>query len=122
MNFPLIKGVKFKQIKYKYFSDKALELWELCYAFFDRPENITLNIDQKEYLLVKSFHIVFEAIIDELIAGDQRKQLPKDLKDQPDGKRVDHMYQYKELTITITMTTYTILVTPSITNEVMLSV
>ena len=110
VNFPLIKGVKFKrymngygkrrlkQIKYKYYSDKALELWDLCYAFFDRPENVTLNVDQREYLLVKSFHVVFEAIIDELIAGDQRKQLPKELKDQPDGKRVDHMYQYKELT------------------------
>ena len=55
-----------------------------------------LNVDQREYLLVKSFHIVFEAIIDELIAGDQT--LPKELKDQPDGKRVDHLYQYQELT------------------------
>lgn len=110
VNFPLIRGEKFKryvrgfgkrrlkQIKYKYFSDKALELWELCYAFFDRPDSIMLNVDQREYLLVKSFHIVFEAIIDELIAGDQRKQLPKELKDQPDGKRVDHMFQYQELT------------------------
>lgn len=108
VNFPLIQGKKFKryingygkrrlkQIKYKYFSDKALELWELCYAFFDRPDNIMLNVDQREYLLVKSFHIVFEAIIDELIAGDQK--LPKELKDQPDGKRVDHLYQYQELT------------------------
>lgn len=108
VNFPLIRGDKFaryisgygkrrlKQIKYKYFSDKALELWELCYAFFDRPDNIMLNVGQREYLLVKSFHIVFEAIIDELIAGDQK--LPKELKDQPDGKRVDHLYQYKELT------------------------
>lgn len=108
VNFPLIRGDKFaryiggygkrrlKQIKYKYFSDKALELWELCYAFFDRPDNIMLNVDQREYILVKSFHIVFEAIIDELIAGDQK--LPKELKDQPDGKRVDHLYQYKELT------------------------
>ena len=108
VNFPLIRGDKFaryisgygkrrlKQIKYKYFSDKALELWELCYAFFDRPDNIMLNADQREYLLVKSFHIVFEAIIDELIAGDQK--LPKELKDQPDGKRVDHLYQYQELT------------------------
>lgn len=26
------------QIKYKYFSDKALELWELCYAFFDNAK------------------------------------------------------------------------------------
>ena len=108
VNFSLIRGDKFaryisgygkrrlKQIKYKYFSDKALELWELCYAFFDRPDNIMLNVDQREYLLVKSFHIVFEAIIDELIAGDQK--LPKELKDQPDGKRVDHLYQYRELT------------------------
>lgn len=108
VNFPLIQGEKFKryingygkrrlkQIKYKYFSDKVLELWELCYAFFDRPDNIMLNVDQREYLLVKSFHIVFEAIIDELIAGDQT--LPKELKDQPDGKRVDHIYQYQELT------------------------
>ncbi len=86
---------RLKQIRYKYFSDKAKELWELCFAFFDRPENVALNVDQREYLLVKSFHVVFEAIIDELI-GD--KNLPAELKDQPDGKRVDHMYQYKELT------------------------
>lgn len=108
VNFSLIKGRKFEryikglgkkrlqQIKYKYFSDKALELWNLCFAFFDRPDNVTLNVDKKEYLMVKSFHIVFEAIIDELLAGDQ--QLPKELIDQPDGKRVDHMYQYQELT------------------------
>lgn len=108
VNFSLIKGKKFekyvggfgkrrlKQIKYKYFSDKALELWNLCYAFFDRPDTITLNVDKKEYLMVKSFNVVFESIIDELLAGDQC--LPKQLIDQPDGKRVDHMYQYHELT------------------------
>lgn len=108
VNFDLIRGKKFdrllngygktrlKQIKYKYFSDKALELWDLCYAFFECPYRINLNIDQREYLLVKSFHVVFESIIDDLIAGDQR--LPKELLDQEDGKRVDHMYQYQELT------------------------
>lgn len=107
VNFPLIKGTKFKrylsgygktrlrQIKYKYFSDKSLELWELCYAFFEKPYQVSLNVEQKEYLLVKSFHIVFEAIIDELIAGDQK--LPKDLLDQEDGKRVDHMFQWQQL-------------------------
>ena len=68
----------------------------MCYAFFEHPYQINLNIDQREYLLVKSFHVVFESIIDELIAGDQR--LPKELLDQEDGKRVDHMYQYQELT------------------------
>ena len=108
VNFPIIKGTKFKhyidgyglrrlkQIKYKYFSDKALELWELCKAFFERPEEANITVDRKEYLLVKSFPTVFEAIIDELVAGDQR--LPAALVDQEDGKRVDHMYQYQELT------------------------
>lgn len=107
VNFPLIKGEKFKsylkglgvrrlrQIKYKYYSDKALELWNLCYDFFDRPSNVAINVDRREYLMVKSFHIVFEAIIDELISGDQN--LPKELIDQEDGKVVDHMYQYQEL-------------------------
>ncbi|MDO4756800.1 MAG: restriction endonuclease [Parabacteroides sp.] len=106
-NFNLIKGkqfetyrnglgrVRLQQIKYKYFSDKALELWELCYAFFDNANKVFTNKDQQEYLLVKNFNIVFEAIIDELI-GD--RDIPKGLKEQEDGKRVDHMYTYKGLT------------------------
>lgn len=102
-NFQLITDNKFKnyingfgktrlrQIKYKYFSDKALRLWDLCYAFFEYAHKIPVNTDQKEYLLVKNFNIVFESIIDELI-GDQN--IAKDLKNQADGKRVDHLYRY----------------------------
>lgn len=105
--FPLIKGVQFKiylkgygctrlrQIKYKYFSDKALELWDLCFAFFDEARQLYVNTEKKEYLLVKSFYIVFEAIIDELI-GDN--PLPDDMdKKQEDGKIVDHLYTAKSL-------------------------
>ena len=106
-NFNLIKGkqfetylnglgkVRLQQIKYKYFSDKALELWDLCYAFFDTARQVRTKSTQQEYLLVKNFNIVFEAIIDELI-GD--REIPKGLKEQEDGKRVDHMYTYKGLT------------------------
>lgn len=108
VNFQLIKGEMFKnymdemgkirmmQIKYKYFSDKALYLWELCYAFFDQSKKINVETDDKEYLLAQNFNIVFEAIIDELI-GD-REKLPKKLMNQGDGKRVDHMFQYTNLT------------------------
>ncbi|MBP5591837.1 LlaJI family restriction endonuclease [bacterium] len=88
---------RLKEIKYKYFSDKALELWELCYAFFDEARQIIINTRQKEYLLVKSFEIVFEDIIDELLGG-RNDELPKELQEQPDGKRVDHLYRYKSLT------------------------
>ena len=88
-NFDLIKGklfekyrngygkVRLNQIKYKYFSDKALQLWKLCYAFFDKS------------------HIVFEAIIDALV-GDN--PLPDGMdKKQEDGKIVDHLFTAKSL-------------------------
>ena len=83
------------QIKYKYFSDKALELWHLCFAFFDEVRQVFINTEQKEYLLVKSFYVVFEAIIDELI-GD--KPLPDGMdKRQEDGKIVDHLFTAQSL-------------------------
>lgn len=87
--------VRLNQIKYKYFSDKALLLWKLCYAFFDKSHQIFVNTNQKEYLLVKSFHIVFEAIIDALV-GDN--PLPDGMdKKQEDGKIVDHLFTAKSL-------------------------
>ena len=87
---------RLRKIKYKYFSDTAVKLWDLCYAFFDKAYQIRMNVSQSEYLLVKSFHIVFEAMIDELI-GD--KDIPKGLKEQTDGKLVDHFYTYEGLLI-----------------------
>ena len=108
MGFPLIKGAQFenylngrgvvrlRQIKYKYFSDKSLELWNLCYAFFAHSTEITTSTELKEYLLVKNFYVVFEAIIDELI-GDSKEDLPTDFKEQKDGKLVDHLYTYPGL-------------------------
>ncbi len=107
-NYELITGRKFQnyikgfgkirlqQIKYKYFSDKALQLWNLCYAFFDKAKSVSLDLGQKDYLLVKNFNLVFEAIIDELI-GETGK-IPAGLKKQEDGKRVDHIYTYQGLT------------------------
>lgn len=106
-HFQLITGSKFDtylngfgkrrllQIKYKYFSDKALELWQLCYAFFDESRNVFVSTERKEYLLVKNFYVVFEAIIDELI-GDN--PLPDGMKKkQDDGKIIDHLFTSQSL-------------------------
>lgn len=112
IHFPLIPKGKFQnylkgmgktrllQIKYKYFSDKAILLWELCYAFFDRAHQISIQAEMQEYLLAKDFNIVFEAMIDELV-GDEISNKDKrlrELKEQPDGKMVDHIYQWQNLT------------------------
>lgn len=105
--FQLITGKRFdvylngygttrlRQIKYKYFSDKALQLWQLCFDFFDEARQVYITTDKREYLLVKSFYIVFEAIIDELI-GDN--PLPDGMKKrQEDGKIVDHLFTARSL-------------------------
>lgn len=101
-NLELIEPIKFAhylrgfgknrllQIKYKYFSDKSLLLWNLCFRFFCCTSSKCYNENKDEYLLVKDFNIIFEDIIDELI-GD--KNVPAKLKDQSDGKRVDHLYK-----------------------------
>lgn len=109
IQYELIQGKQFRQylhgmgkmrlmqIKYKYFSDKALQLWDLCYAFFDNAYRIAINTHAQEYILAKSFNVVFEAMIDELI-GTPHDKIPKGLADQPDGKQVDHMYTDLALT------------------------
>lgn len=106
-NYELIKGNKFeillqkgcrilKDIKYKYYSDKMISLYNLLYSFFERSAMIQSKNLIEEVLLIKEFNIVFEDMIDDLIGDD--KLLPE-LKNHPDGKQIDHIYRYKSLII-----------------------
>ena len=83
---------RLKQIKYKYFSDKALRIWDLCYAFFDREYKIAMNRQAEDYLLAKDFEHIFEVMIDTLVSGNDKQNLPKELTEQRDGRLVDHMF------------------------------
>lgn len=103
-NFDLIIGKKFeqyvkgmgkrrlKQIKYKYFSDRDLQIWDLCYAFFNHAYNVTIRSNVRDYLLVHDFHAVFEDMVDELLS-DKDKEVEA-MKVQEDNKRLDHLYRY----------------------------
>ncbi|MFC6097673.1 LlaJI family restriction endonuclease [Flavobacterium qiangtangense] len=106
-NYDLIKGHQFetllkrgcrllKSIKYKYFSDKMISLYNLLYIYFERSERTHSKKQMEEILLIKDFNIVFEDMVDDLI-GDS-KLLPE-LKNHADGKQVDHIYKYKSLLI-----------------------
>ena len=104
-NYELITGSQFRrylqhygklrlrQIKYRYFSDKEVMMWKLCYAFFELSEIISSTRRENDYLLVKNFNIVFEAMIDELLSEKELKN--SELADQPDGKIVDHIFQHE---------------------------
>lgn len=106
-NYNLIEGNKFKpiqrtgcrilkSIKYKYFSDKMIRLYNLLFTYFERSEQTQSKKQIEEILLIKDFNIVFEDMIDDLI-GD--RTLVPELKSHPDGKQVDHIYKYKSLLV-----------------------
>lgn len=102
-NYEIISGAQFeayleglgltrlKAIKYKYFSDKDIQLWRLCYAFFEKTSQIEASNNIEDYLLVSDFNQVFESMIDVLISD---KDLPDILKNQEDGKIVDHIFRH----------------------------
>lgn len=89
------KGTRLlKKIRRNYFTDELVELWNLLYEFFARAEMIGSGKAYQEKLLVSNFNLVFEDMIDQLISD---KDLPKQLKEQPDGKIVDHIYKNPSL-------------------------
>ena len=101
-NYDLITGTQFEAymeglgetrlnaIKYKYFSDKDLKLWNLCYAFFQKTSGIQSSNDISDFLLIGSFEIVFESMIDALIGDPDISGI----KSMDDGKIIDHIFRY----------------------------
>jgi len=108
-NFPLITDDAFEnylngygemrliQIRHKYFADKQVQMWQLCYDFFCRQSQIHNEINYSDYLLAKDFNIIFEEMIDHLLSEKDKRVDKMKLKEQLDGKRVDHIYAWDGL-------------------------
>ena len=56
-----------------------------------------MRVPEDDYLLARDFDHIFEKMIDKLLSGDE--ELPDELKEQKDGKIVDHMYVDKGLIV-----------------------
>lgn len=92
------KGTRLlKSIRKKYFKDDLVELWNLLYIFFQKAEFVASKGTHRELLIAHDFNIIFEDMIDSIISDDTKIRNVK-LKDQPDGKIVDHIYKYESLT------------------------
>ncbi len=93
------RGTRYlRSIRNNYFNDDVVALWNLLYAFFDKAQMIRSNSTHEEWLMVSTFNIVFEDMIDYLISDETKHNKDrKDLWDQPDGKLVDHIYKYESL-------------------------
>ena len=86
------KGTRIlRQNRRKYFTDEMVQLWNLLFTFFIQSENVQSKSNSDEQaMLVRDFNLVFEDMIDTLIG---ESKLPKGLKEQKDGKIIDHIYR-----------------------------
>lgn len=86
------KGVRMlRQNRRKYFTDEMVQLWNLLFTFLSESQHVQSKDNQDEQaMLVRDFNLVFEDMIDSLI-GDT--VLPNGLKEQKDGKIIDHLYR-----------------------------
>lgn len=47
-----------------------------------------MNRQSEDYLLAKDFEHIFEVMIDTLVSGNDKQNLPKELTEQRDGKKL----------------------------------
>lgn len=89
-----IGSKQLKRIRHKYFRDDLKHLWGLLDSFFTFNMSDQDKEQKKEHLLVKQFHIIFEAMIDALVSDTRGVEA---LKNQQDGKLIDHIFCFPSL-------------------------
>lgn len=90
------KGLRvLRQNRRKYFTDEMVQLWNLLFTFFEQSQYVqSKDNDDEQAMLVREFNLVFEDMIDSLI-GDS--DIHGGLKEQKDGKIIDHIYRDNSL-------------------------
>lgn len=88
---------RLKSIKYKYFQDNLLKLYRLLVLYYNKQFHSSSHSFKNEYILVKNYNVVFEDMIDYLISDPKNHPHINFLKNQPDGKILDHVFKYKSL-------------------------
>lgn len=89
-----IGSKELQRIRHHYFRDDLKHLWTLLDSFFTHNSTDRDEGKRKEYILVSNFNIVFERMMDALISDTHGVE---ELKNQSDGKLVDHIFRYKSL-------------------------
>lgn len=83
-----------RRIRHRYYRDDLKRLWSLLDAFFTYNTSEDDSFRTNEYLLVRKFENVFEAMIDSLISDTRGVE---ELKKQDDGKLIDHIFRSTSL-------------------------
>lgn len=89
------QGLRYlNQIRTQYSYDKALNLWNLCHAFFSKMAAVSENSGKIDYLLASDFNPIFERMVDDLLSDIfLKEEVMTELKKH--GRYLDHIYKDK---------------------------
>lgn len=99
---------KLRKIKYKYFSDTMKRMYKLCELYFDSTDSGSIKKRNEEFLSFRKYNIVFEDMVDKLLTEEKKLDeydnrvskneiSIKKLKNNDDGKIIDHLFDYEGL-------------------------
>ena len=92
-----------KKIRYKYFSDTLVKMYKLLELYFSKSNKVSIQNKNEDFIMVKYYHLIFEDMIDKLITSKiETKETSKGvslkkLKENKDGKIIDHLFEYDSL-------------------------
>ena len=92
-----------KKIRYKYFSDTLVKMFKLLELYFSKSNTASAQNKKEDFIMVKFYHLIFEDMIDKLITSkiDTKETSKgvslKKLKENKDGKIIDHLFEYESL-------------------------
>ncbi|WP_309640758.1 hypothetical protein [Flavobacterium sp.] len=112
-SFQLIEGMRFdrlclngssklRKIKHRYFNDTLKKMYLLCDMYFTQFDTSSIKRKREDFLAISNYNLVFEDMVDKLFSN-KMTNLEVDgitiekLKNNDDGKIIDHIYDYKSL-------------------------
>ncbi|MCV9930020.1 hypothetical protein OIU83_20335 [Flavobacterium sp. LS1R49] len=93
---------KLRKIKHRYFADTLKRIYQLCELYFDKTDLSSPKRKNEEFISVRNYNIVFEDMIDKLFTDKTydksiNKISIEKLKNNNDGKIIDHIFDYKSI-------------------------
>jgi hypothetical protein len=95
-------SAKLRKIKHRYFNDTLKKMFVLCDLYFSQFDSSSVKRKREDFLAISNYNLVFEDMVDKLFS-DKLNKIEVDgitidkLKNNDDGKIIDHIYDYKSI-------------------------
>jgi hypothetical protein len=86
-----------KQLQGSYFNDIFRRLLKMLVLYFEQQTQAGTQKAKEEYVLCSNYNIVFEDMIDKLLSQPIEEDDVKKMKNLPDGKIIDHLFEENAL-------------------------